>query len=48
MSLSAVVDLGVGKNMVSSMNYWMKSFGLIEENNSLSKLAEFYSWGERG
>ena len=40
-SPDAVVDLGVGKNMVSSMNYWMKSFGLIEEENQLSELADF-------
>jgi Protein of unknown function (DUF4007) len=38
---TAVVDLGVGKNMVSSINYWMKSFGLVEKNYSLSKLADF-------
>ena len=38
---TAVVDLGVGKNMVSSINYWMKSFGLVEKNNSLSDLADF-------
>jgi len=24
----AVVDLGVGKNMVSSIRFWMKAFGL--------------------
>ena len=40
-SPSAVVDLGVGKNMVTSINYWLKSFGLVDENNSLSKVADF-------
>ena len=44
---AAVVNLGVGKNMVSSINYWMKSFGLIENNNSLSDLANFL-FGENG
>ena len=46
-SPDAVVDLGVGKNMVSSINYWMKSFGLIEEENKLSELADFIL-GEKG
>ncbi|WP_159798936.1 DUF4007 family protein [Flavobacterium sp. MK4S-17] len=30
---SAVVDLGVGKNMVASIRYWMKSFDLIDEEH---------------
>ena len=30
-SPNAVAELGVGKNMVSSIKYWMKSFGLIDE-----------------
>jgi len=38
---SAVVDLGIGKNMVSSINYWMKSFGMLNQEGSLSQLAEF-------
>ena len=38
----AVVDLGIGKNMVSSMAYWMKAFGLTREDTyELSKLAHF-------
>ena len=28
----AVVRLGVGKNMVSSIKYWMKAFGFINPN----------------
>lgn len=44
---TAVVDLGVGKNMVSSINYWMKSFGLVKKNNSLSDLADFL-FGKNG
>ena len=40
-SSSAVVDLGVGKNMVTSINYWLNSFGLVDENNSLSEVADF-------
>ena len=37
----AVVRLGVGKNMVSSIKYWMKSFGFLDINNRPTKMAEF-------
>jgi len=36
---SAVTELGVGKNMVSSIRFWMKSFGLVDDNNELTPLA---------
>lgn len=29
----ATIDLGVGKNMVSSIKYWMKSFNIIDQEN---------------
>ena len=32
-SSDAVVDLGVGKNMVASIRYWLRAFGLLEEGN---------------
>lgn len=35
----AVVKLGVGKNMVSSIKYWMKSFGMLNQNNQLTRIA---------
>jgi hypothetical protein len=35
----AAVDLGVGKNMVSAINHWLKSFNLVDQKNSLSKLS---------
>jgi hypothetical protein len=35
----AVVILGVGKNMVSAIRYWMKAFDLIDENDELVDLA---------
>lgn len=38
---SAVIDLGVGKNMVTSISYWLKSFGLIEANHQSTELANF-------
>jgi hypothetical protein len=28
----AVVSLGVGKNMVAAIRYWLRAFGLLEEN----------------
>lgn len=39
-SPDAVAQLGVGKNMVSSIRYWMKAFGLID-NNELTPLAHY-------
>lgn len=37
----AVVYLGVGKNMVSSIQSWMKSFGLLDDNQVLAPLANY-------
>lgn len=37
----AVVHLGVGKNMVTSIAFWMKAFGVLDENNKLTRLADF-------
>lgn len=31
---NAVIALGVGKNMVSSIRYWLKAFGLMEQDKS--------------
>lgn len=36
----AVIDLGVGKNMVSSIRFWLKSFGLYDGEH-LSELADY-------
>lgn len=36
----SVVQLGVGKNMVASIRYWMKAFGLTR-NDELSPLAHY-------
>ncbi|SDL78644.1 Protein of unknown function [Siphonobacter aquaeclarae] len=35
----AVVRLGVGKNMVNSIRFWMKAFGLLNEDESPNQLA---------
>jgi Protein of unknown function (DUF4007) len=39
-SESAVIGLGVGKNMVTSINYWLKSFGMLDSNNLRTELAD--------
>ena len=44
---NAVVGLGVGKNMVMSIRFWMKSFGLINDDDELTELAD-YIFGENG
>ncbi len=36
---SSVIDLGVGKNMVTSIKFWMKSFELIGNDEKVTKLA---------
>ena len=38
---SAVVILGVGKNMVSSIHYWMKAFDLLDKDGKLTAFAEY-------
>ena len=37
----AVVKLGVGKNMVSSINFWMKAFGIIDKEGLLTDFAHY-------
>jgi len=37
----AVVSLGVGKNMVSSIYFWMKAFGIIDKEGKLSQFADY-------
>lgn len=43
----AVVSLGVGKNMVSSIRHWMKSFGLTDDKDILQDLSD-YLFGNDG
>ena len=38
---SAVIELGVGKNMVTSISYWLKAFGVVDADNQFSQLAEY-------
>lgn len=43
----AVVHLGVGKNMVSSMRYWGKAFGILTDNDETTDIAN-YLFGKNG
>ena len=43
----AVVTLGVGKNMVLSIRYWMKVFGLMDQNRP-TELADYLFSDEKG
>ncbi|MDF2449461.1 MAG: hypothetical protein K0R26_1965 [Bacteroidota bacterium] len=36
---SAVLELGVGKNMVNSIRFWMKAFNILDEKDSITPLA---------
>lgn len=37
----AVVELGVGKNMVSAINFWMKAFGILDKFGKLTSFAKY-------
>lgn len=39
-SEDAVVELGVGKNMVSAIRYWMRAFDLTDNGDNLTDLAD--------
>ncbi|MEY4905225.1 MAG: hypothetical protein RLZZ292_3040 [Bacteroidota bacterium] len=39
-SPDAVVTLGVGKNMVSSIRYWMRAFDILDNEDNLTTLAQ--------
>jgi len=38
---SAVIDLGVGKNMVASISYWLKAFGITDQSNSITEFGHY-------
>ncbi len=44
---AAVVHLGVGKNMVTSIRHWIKAFGLLDDQDQPTPIAEFL-FGENG
>jgi hypothetical protein len=43
----AVVYLGVGKNMVASIRFWLKAFGIIDETDQTTEFANFI-FGDNG
>lgn len=45
---SAVVDLGVGKNMVASISFWLKAFGIIDLSNNPTELGQYLFHSETG
>lgn len=47
-SEDAVVELGVGKNMVASIQFWLKALGLVDENNMATDYASFIFDDEKG
>ena len=44
----AVVKLGVGKNMVSSIRYWMKAFGVLDSQDNITPFGEYIFNEETG
>ncbi|MCW3114648.1 MAG: hypothetical protein JWR18_3044, partial [Segetibacter sp.] len=42
----AVVDLGVGKNMVTAISYWLKAYGVTDNSNTVTELGH-YLFNER-
>lgn len=44
---TSVVNLGVGKNMVVSLRFWGKAFGILDDSDSPSEMAE-YLFGKKG
>ncbi|MBK8609273.1 MAG: DUF4007 family protein [Chitinophagaceae bacterium] len=45
---SAVIDLGVGKNMVTSISFWLKAFGLVDPELGVTELANFLFHEKKG
>ena len=39
-SPDAVIHLGVGKNMVTSIRYWLRAFNLLDGDDNLTELAD--------
>ena len=44
----AVIDLGVGKNMVSSIRFWAKAFGIFDLEDEEPTWIANYLFGEEG
>jgi len=44
----SILNLGVGKNMVQSIQYWLRAFRLIDEEKKLSEIARLIFSKEKG
>lgn len=44
----AVIELGVGKNMVTSIAFWLKAFGIKDAENKNTQLADFLFYSSNG
>lgn len=40
-SPNAVIELGVGKNMVASIRFWLKAFGICDESGHTTEIGDF-------
>lgn len=38
---SGIIGLGVGKNMVASIRFWLRSFGVLNEDDTPNEVAEY-------
>jgi hypothetical protein len=45
---AGVVKLGVGKNMVTAISYWLKSFGVIDNSNAFTEFGGYMLDGRNG
>lgn len=44
----ALIDLGVGKNMITSIKHWLKAFEIIDENSDVTELGHYFFDDEKG
>ena len=44
----AILELGVGKNMVQAIQYWIRAFGLVDEDKKLTDIAKLIFSTEGG
>ena len=45
---SAVIELGVGKNMVTSVSFWLKAYGIIDAHGKITELGDFIFHSKKG
>jgi hypothetical protein len=45
---NAILNLGVGKNMVQAIQYWLRAFGLIDDEKRLTSIAELIFSEQKG